>query len=203
MRTFFIVIVCLPFLVACGEKNKGDIDLIEKGVVLTSNVADTCFCNVLVTNADGDLYQDDLLFTGVCILNYPNSDEKYIVKNILSGKLHGSVLYYDKMGNVLVEEIYQDGNRKRSGNSAPLSCDCSELEHNDIPESNSKLVLLDGIPYTGKCYEKYPNSDQASVEIGYTKGVLNGFSIFYDRQGNTMYMEKYEAGELIKVIYEN
>lgn len=202
MRVFFIGVFLSVLFWQCAGNTEGEKDLIDQGTVKTGTVSDTCFCDDLLPDSSGVLFRDDAPFTGVCIHNYPATDQKYMVKNVLEGKLHGSVIYYDQQGGLLFEEVYENGEQKRSGESAPLSCDCSELEKTPVPGETQEISTLDGIPYTGKCLKSYPNSDQLYMEISYDNGVLHGFSIFYDMEGNTMYMEKYEYGELLKVIYE-
>lgn len=188
--------------VACTSGPAEKPDLIEEGEVMTSTIADTCMCETLLEDSTGTFYKEEALFTGTCIYNYPETDLKYMVKSILAGKLHGPTTYYDKSGNILVEEIYENGTKKRSGSGAPLTCDCSELEQLTAPGEPLTRFLLDGIPYTGKCFESYKNADQVYMEVNYEKGLKDGFAIFYDRTGETMYMEKYENGELIKVIHD-
>ncbi len=201
MKPFLTIILSLILFAQC-DNSKPEVDLIQEGSMMNSPVQDTCLCDDLAVDSLGVFSKNDSLFTGVCILNYPNTDLKYVVKGILNGALHGNVIYYDKMGNVLVEEVYEDGEKKRTGDGAPLVCDCAELEQVSSPGETIKRSFLDDIPYTGKCHKKYPDMDQVYMEVNYKSGLLEGFTIFYDKTGETMYMEKYEKGELIKVIYE-
>lgn len=201
MKYCLILIGALFFIQSCTDKTE-DASLIEEGELLTVDSPDTCQCDILTEDEQGIFLLEDSLFTGVCIYNYPESDQKYMVKSILKGNLHGSVTYFDRQGNVLVEEIYEGGLKKRSGNNAPLECDCSELTQVESPGETIKRSFLDGIPYTGKCEEKYTESEQTYMEVNYSNGIMNGFTIFYDKMGKTMYMEEYENGELIKIIHQ-
>jgi len=201
MKSILFVILSLVLFTQCNN-SKPETDLIQEGTMMISPVQDTCLCDDLSVDSLGVFKQSDSFYTGICILNYPDTDLKYVIKGILNGTLHGTVTYYDKAGNVLVEEVYEDGVKKRTGDGAPLVCDCSELELVSSLGETIKRSFLDDIPYAGKCQKKYPDMDQVYMEAQYKSGLLDGFTIFYDKQGETMYMEKYENGELIKVIYE-
>lgn len=198
-RALLITSVFSLLILGCAEENK-ELDLVADGTMMSSEEVDTCLCNdLLIDTVNNTLTQDNEPFTGICIYNYPLTDKKYMVKSLLDGKLHGKISYYDQQGNFLMEEIYQNGNKKRSGINAPIDCECNELSSN----KNTGLTYLDGIPFTGKCSEKLPETDKPYLEVAYLEGKKDGFTIFYDRNGETLYMEKYEKGELIKVIRES
>jgi len=202
MKTFSLIPLIFFFLVSCSGSKK-DIDesnLIEQGEINTIAHADTCLCDSLIKDTQGNLTQNDEIFTGICTHNYPNSDTKYMVKSILKGKLHGSVSYYDREGTLLMTEVYSEGERKNSGIETALSCNCSELKATQLIEPKMSQFFLNEVPFNGKCVEKYPNSDQVYMEISYVKGFLHGFTTYFDKRGNVMYMEKYENGVLQKVI---
>lgn len=201
MKAFLFITFSLILFAQC-DNSKPEVDLIQEGTMMNSTVQDTCLCGDLTMDTLGGFSKNDSLFTGVCILNYPDTDLKYVVKGILNGQLHGIVTYYDKIGNILVEEVYENGQKKRTGDGAPLACDCAELEQIGSPGETKKRSFLDDIPFTGKCLKNYPNTDQIYMEVNYKSGLLDGFTIFYDKVGETMYMEKYEQGDLIKVIYD-
>jgi len=201
MKALTLVFLSVIFLVSCGG-NKADSNLIEQGNILMSESLDTCLCDSLTKDSSGIFFQGDALFTGVCIYNYPNSDKKYMVKGILGGKLHGKVVYYDQQGKILMEEVYDNGTKKRTGDGAPLVCDCSELEKKKLSGELISRWFLDEIPYSGKCLKKYPESDQTYLESAYKNGLREGYTIYFDQQGNTLYMEKYEKGDLIKIIHQ-
>ena len=142
------------------------------------------------------------LYTGICIEYYPGTESKYIEKSILSGYLHGKSSFYDKSGNLLVEEIYENGKKKRSGEVMPLTCDCSELiKTTDISPDGITRYMLDDIPYTGTCEKFYPDSSNIYMEVNYKNGLLEGRSTYYNKDGSKMYTEKYEKGVLITTYY--
>ncbi|MEX1001287.1 MAG: hypothetical protein WDZ35_04155 [Crocinitomicaceae bacterium] len=195
------LIFIVAFLFACGTEESSEIQT-DSGSLMQSDELNHCFCNELVTDSSGIYSLNDSLYTGVCVEYYPNTEDKYIEKNILSGKIHGKVIYYDRSGEVLFEEIYKEGNKKRSGENEVLNVDCSELEKIEatIPNAPNRY-LLDGIPYTGSCEERYPESNQVYMTHHYKNGVLNGRSIYYKRDGSTLYIEKYEMGQLVNTIH--
>lgn len=200
---FFFLIFCSSLLFAScsdSDKNIDESELIEKGEINTIAQADTCSCDSLVKDSDGNLTQNGELFTGICTHNYPNSDTKYMVKSILKGQLHGNISYYDREGALLMTEVYSEGERKNSGVQTALNCNCSELKATELIEPKLSQFFLNEVPFNGKCVEKYPNSEQIYMEITYLKGFLHGFTTYFDKKGNVMYMEKYENGVLHKVI---
>jgi antitoxin component YwqK of YwqJK toxin-antitoxin module len=202
MKTFALILLIFSFLVSCSGSDK-DIDesnLIEKGEINTIAQTDTCSCDSLLTDTEGNFTKNGEVFTGICTHNYPNSDLKYMVKSILKGKLHGSISYYDREGELLMTEVYSEGERKNSGVQTALNCDCSELKATELIEPKLSQYFLNEVPFNGKCIEKYPNSEQIYMEITYLKGFLHGFTTYFDKQGKVMYMEKYENGVLQKVI---
>ena len=201
MKLYLVLIVSVILFSQCGG-NTDEVNLIEEGTMMNSPAQDTCSCDDLALDSLGVFTNNDTLYTGVCVLTYPGTDMKYVVKGIMNGALHGAVTYYDKAGNVLVTETYQDGRKKRTGDGAPLDCDCTELDIKSSPGESITRSFLDDIPFTGKCNEKYPESNQVYMEVDYKSGLLDGYSVFYDKAGNTMYMERYEKGELLKVIYD-
>jgi antitoxin component YwqK of YwqJK toxin-antitoxin module len=166
------------------------------------DLKDTCSCDSLTENEEGLALLDGEIYTGVCRSNYPNSEKKYITKDYMNGQLHGEVTFFDPTGGVLMEEVYTEGKKKRNGGGAPQNCDCSELVQKTVPGVPEPRFMLDDLPFTGKCEEKYPNSDQTYIEIYYKDGLRDGFATYFNRNGGTMFMEKYENGELIKTINE-
>ena len=190
-------------LVSCSnKKNETAVELGQQGSGL---VADTCLCSDLTIDSLGNLLKDAKPFTGVCYSTYPNSDKKYMIKSLMNGELHGKTVYLGQDGEVLMQELYESGQTKRSGELERLTCDCKELKPNQTKNHAGEvvnIVELDNIPYTGKCRSNYPESHQIYLERNYKSGLLDGYSIYYDKQGLTMYMEKYEAGNLVKTIYE-
>lgn len=193
-----LVIGCL-ILVGCSGTN--DKPKVEAGEMLTTSSVDTCNCEELIDSSKV-FYMNDIPFTGVCIHNYPASEQAYMIKGILNGKLHGKVKYYDKQGQLIMEELYDMGNNKRNSQNAPINCDCSELVIKSIPNEPIKRSFLDEIPFTGTCTKYYPGTQQKYMDVKYESGILNGFTTYYDKTGNVLYMEKYERGELLKVIHD-
>lgn len=190
------------FICSCtGDSDESENLTSDTGKVMKSEFLDTCKCAALDVDSLGNHFRDGEKFTGICMDYYPGSTDKYIEKNLLSGRIHGKVTYYSKDGEMLIEEIYENGQKKRSGEVDVLNCPCTELkkEETHIPQVPFRY-LLDGIPYTGTCEEFYPESNQLYVSRQYKNGVMDGHTVFYNRDGSTLMIEKYESGLLISVV---
>lgn len=203
MKILTSSLLALILMFSCSGNNEAaDSTELDSGSMMQSQELDTCLCNDLDVDTMGIHYYKEETYTGVCVEYFPGSEEKYLEENLLNGQVHGRVIYYDREGQVLLEEIYEEGVRKRSGDVDVLHCDCSELE---LVESNMQQVanrhVLDGIPYSGTCDKYYSDSDQIYMSVSYKDGLLNGRTIYYNRDGSTMLIEKYEIGELISTLH--
>ncbi|UKN01507.1 hypothetical protein K6119_17420 [Paracrocinitomix mangrovi] len=201
MRYFLSIMALLAIIYSCGDsKNRKDIT--DEGVVMQSEELDTCFCSELLSDSTGILTKENKAYTGICFENYPGTDTKYIEKSIMDGKIHGKITYYDKAGEVMLEQVYKEGNKKRSGNVEVLNCECSELEKINNENSNVPTKYkLDDISYTGTCTEKYPKSDQVYVKMTFKNGILDGHTVYYNKDGSTLLIENYINGILLSAIH--
>lgn len=198
------IIVCFTLIVLlfnCGE-NGTDISTDDGNMNATQVAADTCDCVDLVADSTGTNLLEGKLFTGMCISYYQNTEDKYIEKNLLEGKLHGKVTYYDKTGGLLFEEIYENGKQKRNGLlDETLKCDCTELIHVKTSDPlYPSIAKLDDIPFSGKCEKFYENSTQLYMESEYKNGLLDGHTIYYREDGSTILIEKYSNGEMVSTV---
>ncbi|MEO9533007.1 MAG: hypothetical protein ABJG68_00030 [Crocinitomicaceae bacterium] len=200
----YIIALSLVFgVLSCGsESDQIPPATNNSGTVMQSSLMDTCFCAELDVDSTGVFYKKEAKYTGMCIENYPETEIKYIEKSLLEGRLHGKIKFFDKQGNVLIEEIYENGDKKRSGEVEILDCDCSELtlKVSTTPGIPNRYYL-DDIPYTGTCHEFYPGIDQKYMEVSYKQGVHHGRTTYFNKDGSTMYSEKYEKGELTNTYY--
>ncbi|MCB9224744.1 MAG: hypothetical protein R2780_07365 [Crocinitomicaceae bacterium] len=202
MRFYILTILIGSILVSCGnEETKGN-SILDTGTVKHSGDLDTCACNELDIDSLGMHLKNSSKYTGICYENYPETDIKYIEKNILNGQLHGKITYFDKAGEIILEEIYEGGNKKRSGEVEFITCHCSELAKIETPGNVSPVrYFLDEIPFTGSCEEYYPESKQVYMEVTYENGFVNGFTTYFNKDGSVLLIEKYENGELVKTIH--
>lgn len=201
-RSTLIVPFFLFFVLACGgSDSSGNSSTESTGKVMQSEFLDTCQCTELEMDSTENYFKEGKLYTGICLDFYPTTTDKYVEKNLLNGRLHGKLTYYSRDGSVLIEEIYENGTKKRSGEVDVLKCACSELEKEatHIPQVPFRFKL-DGIPYTGKCEELYPESSQIYVSRNYKDGIPDGHTVYYNRDGSTMIIEKYENGILVQAI---
>jgi len=118
----------------------------------------------------------------------------------MNGRLHGKVSYFDREGNILIEEMYENGKQKRMGGTdESISCKCDELT---ISKMNGYSVYkLDNVPFTGTCQKHYENSAQVYMECNYKNGLLHGYTQYFNKDGSSIILEKYEHGELITTIH--
>jgi antitoxin component YwqK of YwqJK toxin-antitoxin module len=158
-----------------------------------------CYCDSLTSNTNNELVLNDNVFTGNCIANYPFSDQKYIEKQILNGKIHGKIIYYDKTGAVLIEEMYKNGDLVGNIGDNTNQCTCAELRIKKT-DSISKTYLND-VLFSGHCADYFPDTEQLSLEANYNNGLLNGFTIFYKKNGNSLIIQEYENGKMLSEIF--
>lgn len=196
----FLIPLILLAAISCAGNN--DSKKTSDGSIADTDLSDTCDCNDLVIDSLGAHYLHDSLFTGICVSYFVNTKSKYIEKSLLKGKLHGKVLFYDKSGEILLQEYYENGKQKRSGiTDKSLTCDCNEL----VMRSNTDPTIpsqywLDDMPYSGKCEKYYPDSEQLSLEVNYKNGYQDGYTIYYNRDGSTILMERYTSGILVSTV---
>ncbi len=195
---FLLASHLLFVLVSCGGE-KGQTST-TSGNMMVANIQDTCSCDELTADTTGLFSKKGKVFTGVCFNNYPNSEARYLEKNLLEGQLHGKVTYFSKEGDVLMEEIYEYGSSKRSSTSGDLNCDCSELKIAGTIQDISKYTL-DDIAFTGVCSKHYPDGGKVYMSSTYKDGLLDGSTTYYDRNGETLYVEIYETGIHVNTIY--
>jgi len=153
-----------------------------------------CHCDSLNMNDRSELMFKGEVFTGVCELYYPNSTNKYVSKQILNGKINGSIFYYDKEGNILVEEEYVNG-KKIGEKDQILLVNCKDLSVKEV--SNQKIYYYNEKPFTGTCQDFYPNSNQAYLVSDYKDGKLNGYTTYFNKDGSVLIMNKYKDNELV------
>ena len=195
-----LALVMLSFLIiGCGEKIELT-EATEAGTINTIDQGEECACEDLMVNSDSLMTFNDKLFTGMCYSDYPETDMRYVEKHYLSGVLHGKIFYYDKEGAIIAEEEYTNGINTLSATESFVPCLCSELRTetgvNGAPNKKYKNTL----PFTGICHEYFKGTETVYMEISYQNGILHGYCKYYDREGNQLYMEEYNKGELQAVI---
>lgn len=196
MKNLFLSALTLIFF-ACNSSSEPQKTEVEMGNNMESDITAICNCDELEENDEKLLQLNGTIYTGNCFLNYPNSDEKYIEKQILNGKVHGKIAYFDKNGGLLFEETYNDGNLVGDLENSSV-CDCSDIVL-DKSDGTPKYYLND-ILYTGSCEDYYPNSEQLYLESNYKDGQLDGFTIYYQKDGSVLMMQNYKEGVLLEDI---
>jgi hypothetical protein len=192
MKRIIVFLVSLFIIFNSCTTTQND-EQIELGENMQSKPMETCNCDSLELN--GELLSfEGTIFTGLCFLNYPMSDQRYVEKQILDGKIHGNVVYYDKNDNVLFEEMYINGVQDKNEDY----CNCSDL----VVEQKGEIKknYLNGKPFTGKCEDFFLDTEQVYLEANYIGGQLDGFVNYYSKNGNVVMIQKYELGEYVKDI---
>lgn len=194
-----IGVVLLLIIAGCNSSKSSDVE-VELGDNKQIDIEIlTCNCDSLILSSDSLILQlNDVTFTGVCELNYPGTEQKYIDKQIVEGKIHGNVSYYSKFDDFLYSEVYNDGLLK-SNNGQLKQCSCQELkiEKTDSVIKNYFKETL----FTGKCEDYYLDTDQLYLEANYKNGLLSGYTIYYKKDGSTLFMQNYKEGILLDEIY--
>jgi len=197
MKFLFITISVFSLLIGCNTLHKEE-TVIEMGNNKESESIELCNCDDLSENDKKELTLNGQVYTGNCFLDYPQSDQKYIEKQILNGKVHGKITYFDKQGNVLFEETYNNGNLLGDLENKS-TCSCAELTIKETDDGVVKNYLND-ILYTGGCEDYFPNTNQLYLESNYKDGLLNGFTIYYQKDGSVLMMQEYKDGVLMEDI---
>jgi len=195
MNKYFFLFTFSALLTACGgsSSTKTNQDSTTKSQTL---VVEQCDCNELQIDSLGNHFKSDKPFTGICISYYAGSTDKYLEKNILNGLLHGKVEYFDRSGESILQEFYANGKLKKVGDeAAELTCDCNDLEVANV--QGVSIYKLDDLPFNGTCEKYYAGTEQLYMESNYTQGVLDGSTIYYNRDGSIILTEEYDAGVLI------
>jgi antitoxin component YwqK of YwqJK toxin-antitoxin module len=195
MKKIIVNLLLITLVVSCNSNN--DITTIELGENKEVDMSALCNCDSLATNSTGILTLKTEVFSGKCFSNYPNSDQKYIEKEILKGEYHGKVTYFDKQGELLYSETYNKGASLGDVENQP-NCNCMDIDRRD--ENGVKKHYLNKSLYTGKCSDNFPNSDQVYLEANYKDGLLHGYTIYYQKDGKVLIIHNYENGEIIKEI---
>lgn len=178
---------------SCNNSKKDTV--VEMGANKEVTSVKSCHCDSLTKNNDGLMVLNNQPFTGVCELYYPNSTTKYMTQQLLDGEINGSIFYYDKDGNVILEEEYVKG-KKIGEKDEILQVNCKEL----VPKKNGnedKIYYYNDKPFTGTCQDFYPNSDQVYLVSSYKNGKLNGYTTYFNKDGSVLIMNKYENNVVV------
>jgi antitoxin component YwqK of YwqJK toxin-antitoxin module len=189
----------LVFFLSCSGSND---ETTESGdsVMSEHSAQESCDCKEIDTDSTGLHTKKGELYTGACVSYYEGTTNKYIEKNIFSGKLHGKVAYFDKGGELLFEEVYENGELKKNlADAGSQVCECTELEIKTV--QGMSVYLLGEEPFTGKCEKYYDGTKQLYMESNYKDGLLEGYTTYFNKDGSTILMEKYERGELSSAIH--
>ena len=196
MKYFSIVVLFFCFFSCESNQQKTEVELGDNKEIDIDIV--TCNCDSLKLNKNNKLTFNNNVFTGICELNYPETEQKYIDKQIVEGEVLGKVSYYSKLGEFLYAEVYNKGKLKSDGQNIH-NCNCSELTIK-TEDGVNKNYLQNNL-FTGTCEDFYPNSKQVYIESTYKNGLLDGYTTYFNKNGSTIYMQKYKVGQLLKEIY--
>lgn len=96
-----------------------EFNLYKEGNYIGKSKANAFECNcdsLKVIDLDDEIKQKSLYgfeYNGACIRYYPNSDSViYMRENYTNGYLNGAYIVYDRDGNVISEQKYEDGTLK-------------------------------------------------------------------------------------------
>jgi len=195
MRNIFFSLVTLLTISACNS-NSNSIE-VELGENKEIDMSALCNCDSLTLSSENLLILNLKTYTGKCFSNYPNTDQKYIEKEILKGEYHGKITYFNKQGKLLYSETYSKGESLGDLDNQP-DCNCMDIVMKD--ENGIKKHYFKNSLYTGKCTDNFPNSNQAYLESNYKDGLLHGYTIYYMKNGKVSIMHNYENGKIIKEI---
>ncbi|MFK8044417.1 MAG: hypothetical protein AB8B72_02900 [Crocinitomicaceae bacterium] len=156
-----------------------------------------CPCDSIRENAYKILMKDGKPYTGICYTNYPDTEIKYIEKQILDGELNGTITYFSRSGEVLYEEKFEQGNFQVDLKSEDIKCDCLDLKR----KKESKKIYFKGQVFEGTCFSNFPETEQPYMEINYKNGLRDGYTKYYSKSGSILYTEMYDKDSLMNIIY--
>ena len=182
-------------LLSCNSNSHKKETVVEMGSNKEIKSVEICNCDSLLKNEEGLMTLNQQPFTGICELYYPNSSTKYMSQQLLDGEVNGSIFYYDKDGNVILEEEYVKG-KKIGEKDEILHVNCKELVAKEN-EREGKIYYYSEKPFTGSCEDYYPNSDQVYLVSNYKNGKLNGYTTYFNKDGSVLIMNKYENNNIV------
>ena len=195
MKYILSLFLLLP-LISC-ESSEDNVS-VEMGDNKKFKNLPECNCDSLLIDDRNKLNLSESLFTGTCFLNYPGENQKYIEKQILDGNIHGKITYFDKAGEILIEEIYNNGVLLTDAENKSR-CNCTELTMKE-GKNNLKKNYLNESLFTGTCEDFFPNSDQLYLESNYKNGQLDGFTVYYQKDGSVLMMQEFKDGVMLEGI---
>ncbi|MFD1551957.1 hypothetical protein DNU06_01340 [Putridiphycobacter roseus] len=193
-------IILLPFLIwmmSCQTASKSD-KVETFGEAKSKGELATCDCKDLLEDGEGLLQYNGTPFTGICIIKYQGTESKYIEKQILNGLINGKISYYGRDGKVIFEEKFNKGGLQLDLTNESIRCNCKVLTKKKDQSEIKKYFK--GQLFTGTCFDVFPNSEQPYFESAYQNGLRNGFTSYYNKNGDLLFTEKYRNDSLIKVI---
>lgn len=205
MIKYLFYLLSLFLLISCGNKSKkekspnNETKIIELGTFSSDVDLKECACNELKKDSNEVYHLDEVPFTGRCFSNYPKTEKKYMEMSIQEGLLHGFFMVYDKSGNVLTKERYHKGEKldKVPGNNEKVLCMCDSLIKEKLTFGERYIYKYKNLPFTGICYDYYPNSEIKYMESEYLNGMPHGLLNIYDKSEKLISQEKYEMGEKV------
>jgi len=196
MKNIYITLLTITLFSCTSNKTETNVEMGDNKEIDLNLIV--CNCDSLSINDQKLLTYHDSIFTGTCFSNYPLVEQKYIDKQIVKGKIHGKVRYYDKFGKFLSEEIYNSGDFFENEETNNF-CNCNDLNIKKS-DSTSKAYLESNL-FTGNCKSYFPNSEQLYLESNYKNGLLDGYTIYYKKDGATLFLQSYKEGKLLKEIF--
>lgn len=190
--------MCIVSACESGKKDKPAYELLVSGEFDAYKQLPHIKCDSLKTDSLGLFTYKDSLFTGVCFTNYPNQAEKLEERQIFKGKLHGNRVMFSPKGDTLNLNLYNHGRVIRTFKGTTEVVDCDSLEVRE-DRKNRQVKYHFGEPFTGRCQKYYTGEDslQLYLKEEYYRGLKDGESIVYDKNGEVIIKEEYELGERI------
>ena len=103
MKNLLFNLLLLALLASCNSTK--DNTIVELGENKEVDMSALCNCDSLLTNNEGLLSLKTEVFSGRCFSNYPNSDQKYIEKEILKGEYHGKELILTNKESYYIQKL--------------------------------------------------------------------------------------------------
>ncbi len=197
---FIPVFILLIALISCNQEKKEEPkkEKEELGDFKKTKNLPECDCKDLSVDSTSNISSlKGEAFTGICFTYYPDDSTKVMEEiQYLEGKIHGYYRIYSKEKVILTEDQYVEGIKQKLDKK--FTCDCDELQIEELGSDGVRTYLLNGVKFSGVC-EKYTKDGKIKIlDMQFKDGLRHGNSLYFD--GEPITADVYKEGKFVKTI---